>query len=198
MISGGKIRVDSAGRQRRFWPQKSSSILGRHVDYFLSKLLGYSYIPDNKGKVDRNSKGGCREWAYIRSRRVVWESRLLSTLNKLSMGGGVNHRVCPLVDAVDVMVYSNLQAEQIRRNCLEDRKKHSFAAQGGAVNLPLGGHGAGRQRVFPRRDERHDFPPRNGREAMVPSAQEKIRDRYRKWRSARLANDLTHSGEVLL
>lgn len=196
MTSSSKIRVDSAGRQRRFWAQKSSSLSGRHVDDFLSRLLGYSYIPDNKGKVDRNSKGGCRIEALMSTRQVVWESRLLSTLNKLSMVECVSNRARSSVDEVDMRVYSNLQAKRLRRNGLEDREKHSLADKGGASVLPLGRYGAGRQCVLSRRDERHEVTPRNGRESVVSSAQKKICDRFGKWRSARLAADLTQKGGV--
>ena len=76
MIPGGREQVDSAGRQRRFWAQKPSSVFGRQVDDFLSKLLGYIYIPDNKGKVDRNLKGGRCVGAFMSTLRVVWESCL--------------------------------------------------------------------------------------------------------------------------
>jgi hypothetical protein len=72
----GRHRVDISGRHSVFWgiyiPQKQSSICGRQVDYFLSKLLGYIYIIDNKGKVDMNSKGGSLKYLFSLPGQVVW------------------------------------------------------------------------------------------------------------------------------
>lgn len=77
MNLSGRHRVDSGGRHSVFWgiqiPQKQSSICGRQVDYFLSRLLGYMYIIDNKGKVDMNSKGGSLKFLFSLPWQVVWD-----------------------------------------------------------------------------------------------------------------------------
>jgi len=86
MISGRRERVDSAVDNALFWPEKSTSKNGRQVDYFLSKLLRYSYIPDNKGKVDRKSFGGGCVGAFMSTLRVVWKS-CLPVYRTSEMGG---------------------------------------------------------------------------------------------------------------
>lgn len=86
MISVGRDRVDSAVDSAVFCSEKSTSKIGRQVDYFLSKLLRYSYILDNKGKVDRNLKGGRRIESLMSTRRVVWGS-CLPVYRASKMGG---------------------------------------------------------------------------------------------------------------
>lgn len=60
-ISSGRQPVDSAVDSgpflSTFGDLLSTFKAGRQVDINLSKLLGYIYIPDNKGKVDRRSTG---------------------------------------------------------------------------------------------------------------------------------------------
>jgi len=50
--------VDSGPKSGRFRDLLSTLAVGRQVDITISKLFRYSYIPENKGKVERRSKRG--------------------------------------------------------------------------------------------------------------------------------------------